>query len=510
MAAGDPVGRGVVTTVSEFEIDAERGGKFDDARLAEVHERRMDADAFASLDTRAGGQARCVFEGLDELGPAIGIAGIVDGVYPKKDVLCPQDFRPPKRATQKDRVARGHVGYRDSCLNLFHEIMFGDGYIPGERRAAEGAKIQPKGDVPLRFHCGSDTGGGFQFHAMTLAVVEGEGVAGKPFPKCHGQACSGIEPTAQQADGCGAGCSAGWSHWNFHCRQEWMPRVSPAVALRRIAFPDATIAIFAMTSMLDRLRGKKPVKTEPKEPAVPAWPGGFSDWTWTAVLFLFLTTALVQGFEIPTGSMEGTLLVGDRLLVNKQAYAPSDPVSRWLLPYRDPKRGDIIVFRFPLDLNQAYVKRVVGVPGDRIHLEDRQLFLNGKPVDEPYKSNRLGGTDPYRDNFPRYMEMSSTPLAARALEMHRKNVQDGDLVVPDGFYFAMGDNRDNSLDSRYWGLVPRDNIIGKPLVVYWSYGYPYTESFNERILDKTIRWSRMLRIVSTFPTGSDVAMGVAQ
>lgn len=267
------------------------------------------------------------------------------------------------------------------------------------------------------------------------------------------------------------------------------------------------MAVFVMSSILDRLRGKKPATKEPEEPDVPVWPGGFSDWTWTAVLFLFLTTALVQGFEIPTGSMEGTLLIGDRLLVNKQTYAPADPISRVLLPYRDPQRGDIIVFRFPLDLNQAYVKRVIGVPGDRIHLEERQLFLNGSPVDEPYRSNRLSGADPYRDNFPRYMEMSSTPLAARALEMHRKYVHNGELVVPEGYYFAMGDNRDNSLDSRYWGLVPRDNIIGKPLIVYWSYGYPYTESLNERILDKTIRWGRMLRIVSTFPTGSDIAPG---
>lgn len=256
-----------------------------------------------------------------------------------------------------------------------------------------------------------------------------------------------------------------------------------------------------MSSMLDRFRGKRSTPKASKEPELPPWPGSLSDWTWTAVLFLFLTTALVQGFEIPTGSMEGTLLIGDRLLVNKQAYAPSDAISRWLLPYRDPQRGDIIVFRFPLDLNQAYVKRVIGVPGDRIHLEGRQLFLNGAAVEEPYKSKRIGGMDLYRDNFPKYADMSATPLAARALEMHRKYVHNGELVVPDGYYFAMGDNRDNSLDSRYWGLVPRDNIIGKPLIVYWSYGYPYSDSFPSIIPDKAIRWSRMLRIVSTYPLG---------
>lgn len=266
-----------------------------------------------------------------------------------------------------------------------------------------------------------------------------------------------------------------------------------------------------MSDLISRFLGRKSKQSEEaKEPDVPNWPGGFSDWTWTAVLFLFLTTTLVQGFEIPTGSMEGTLLVGDRLLVNKLAYAPSDPLSDWFLPYQEPQRGDIIVFRFPLDLNAAYVKRVIGVPGDRIHLENRQLFLNGNPVDEPYVSKNIRGTDPYRDNFPRYAEMSPTPLAHRALAMHRDHVKDGELVIPDGYYFAMGDNRDNSLDSRYWGLVPRENIIGKPLVVYWSYGYPYTESFNERILDKTIRWSRMLRIVRTHPTGEEAGQGGAQ
>lgn len=265
-----------------------------------------------------------------------------------------------------------------------------------------------------------------------------------------------------------------------------------------------------MSELLDKLRGKKTPATEEKEPAVPAWPGGFSDWTWTAVLFLFLTTTLVQGFEIPTGSMEGTLLIGDRLLVNKQAYASSDPISRWILPYRDPARGDIIVFRFPLDLNQAYVKRVIGVPGDRIHFENRQLFLNGEAVEEPYRSNRIGGTDPYRDNFPRYAEMSATPLSGSALEMHRKHVRNGELVVPEGFYFAMGDNRDNSLDSRYWGFVPRENIIGKPLVVYWSYGYPYVDSYQDGALSKTMRWGRMLRIISTFPTGTQAASEGAQ
>ena len=266
-----------------------------------------------------------------------------------------------------------------------------------------------------------------------------------------------------------------------------------------------------MSDLLSRLLGRKPKEQEEaKEPDVPNWPGGASDWTWTAVLFLFLTTTLVQGFEIPTGSMEGTLLVGDRLLVNKQAYAPADPISQWFLPYRDPQRGDIIVFRFPLDLNAAYVKRVVGVPGDRIHLENRKLILNGKPVNEPYVSTILRGTDPYRDNFPRYPDMSPTPIAHRGMAMLRDHVVNGELVIPEGYYFAMGDNRDNSLDSRYWGLVPRENIIGKPLVVYWSYGTPYTGDDSAQFLSKTVRWSRMMRIVRAWATGTEGSQGGAQ
>ena len=268
-----------------------------------------------------------------------------------------------------------------------------------------------------------------------------------------------------------------------------------------------------MKDLLARFRGKPdPESSAPSLQALPpqAWPGSFSDWTWTAVLFLFLTTTLVQGFEIPTGSMEGSLLIGDRLLVNKQTYAASDPLSRLLLPYREPKRGDIIVFRFPLDINQAYVKRVVGVPGDRLRLENRQLFINGQPVEEPYLSKRLVGSDPYRDNFPRYADTSGTPLAKRAMLMHEVYVQGGDLVIPDGNYFAMGDNRDNSLDSRYWGFVPRENIIGKPLLVYWSYGYPYSDSYEGAIPGKQIRWSRMLRVIPSFPTGSRQSASASQ
>jgi len=237
-------------------------------------------------------------------------------------------------------------------------------------------------------------------------------------------------------------------------------------------------------------------------------PRGFvAEWSVTFILLLFGTTALAQAFVIPSGSMEETLLVGDHLLVDKLAYAPHDPVTSNLLPYSDVKRGDIIVFRYPLDIRQNFVKRAMGVPGDHIHLENRRVFLNGHPLDEPYTAyTRPPST--YADNFPRSpVEYGVFP---RGEQMLRENVQNGELVVPPGYYFAMGDNRDNSSDSRFWGLVPRENIIGKPLIIYWSYDATTDDLVNpgigvSHLLDMLIhfptktRWSRTFRLVRPYP-----------
>jgi signal peptidase I len=190
--------------------------------------------------------------------------------------------------------------------------------------------------------------------------------------------------------------------------------------------------------------------------------------------FYFLTTTLVQAFVIPTGSMEDTLLIGDHLLVDKIAYAPSGPVSKYLLPYTPVKRGDIIVFRYPVDIRQTFVKRCMGVPGDRIRLINKQVYLNGVKLDEPYKVHKSDFIDSYRDNFP---SEPNVMVDRGAIDMLTKNVVNGEVVVPPNVYFAMGDNRDNSLDSRYWGFVPRENIIGKPLIIYWSYDAP-TDQLN--------------------------------
>lgn len=218
--------------------------------------------------------------------------------------------------------------------------------------------------------------------------------------------------------------------------------------------------------------------------------GTIAEWTVTILLLLFGTTTLVQAFVIPTGSMEDTLLIGDHLLVDKLAYAPAGSFSKYILPYRDVQRGDIIVFRYPVDIKQTFVKRVVGVPGDRIKIVNKQLYRNGKPVNEPYKYHKSDYIDPYRDNFPGHPYLH---LHERALEMLEKHVVGDEVVVPPNNYFAMGDNRDNSLDSRYWGFVPRENIIGKPLIIYWSY-----DTTTERLADPSIGLDHMLDLARNF------------
>jgi len=214
--------------------------------------------------------------------------------------------------------------------------------------------------------------------------------------------------------------------------------------------------------------------TQPGKPEKKPAPqrGTIAEWTVTILLLLFGTTTLVQAFVIPTGSMEDTLLIGDHLLVDKLSYAPAGPVSKYLLPYEPVKRGDIIVFRYPIDIEQTFVKRVIGVPGDRLRIVNKQVYLNGKPLEEPYKYHKTDYIDSYRDNFPSEPNVRLYPPALDMLEHH---VENGEVVVPPRCYFAMGDNRDSSLDSRYWGFVPRENIIGKPLIIYWSYDAPTRE-----------------------------------
>jgi signal peptidase I len=237
--------------------------------------------------------------------------------------------------------------------------------------------------------------------------------------------------------------------------------------------------------------------------------GFIAEWTVTIILLLFATTTLVQAFVIPSASMENSLLIGDHVLVDKMVYAPGGAASSTILPYRNVRRGDVIVFRYPLDISQDYVKRAIGVPGDRIRFVDQQLILNGKPVKEPYVRHSSSYSDAYRDNFP---VRSSLPLRPRAIEMLDRYVAAGELVVPPDFIFAMGDNRDDSDDSRYWGLVPRENIVGTPVIIYWSYEASTQDLTNgniglDHILDVVFhfftktRWNRTFKLIRGYPLG---------
>jgi signal peptidase I len=210
-------------------------------------------------------------------------------------------------------------------------------------------------------------------------------------------------------------------------------------------------------------------------------------------------------FVIPTGSMEDTILVGDHLVVNFAAYGiPATGKGRFR---REPRRGDVIVFLYPVDIKQAHLKRVIGVPGDKIHLVNKQVFLNGRKLNEPYAVHKSDFVDPYRDNFP---AEPNTPLFPPAQAMLEHNVANGEVVVPPDSFFAMGDNRDQSLDSRYWGFVPLRNILGSPICIYWSFDASSQElsdprSTADHLLDVVFhfatktRWSRTLQPIRSYP-----------
>lgn len=199
-------------------------------------------------------------------------------------------------------------------------------------------------------------------------------------------------------------------------------------------------------------------------------PRGFvSEWAMTLVVFLFATTTLVQAYVVPTGSMEGNLRVGDHMLVDRMAYSNPGAWGSRLLPYRDVQRGDIVAFHYPEDVRQTYVKRVVGLPGDRIRIENKQVVRNGVRLAEPYTQHIDPMLNDYRDNFPGMPSYGTTP---RGRDMLQNHVRNGEVIVPPGMLFMLGDNRDNSEDSRYWGFAPRDYVVGKPLLIYWSYDAP--------------------------------------
>jgi signal peptidase I len=184
------------------------------------------------------------------------------------------------------------------------------------------------------------------------------------------------------------------------------------------------------------------------------------------VIAVFAITFVVQAFQIPSDSMENTLLIGDYLLVDKLCYG-ADP-HEFLMPYRAVQRGDIIVFKYPIDPTQHFVKRVVGIPGDRIKLVNREVFVNGIALHEPYVLQSHSAPDEFRDEFPQLNFSVAGVLQGTWWLQMKELVKNGELIVPSGQYFVLGDNRDDSEDSRYWGFVPRANIVGRPLLIYWS------------------------------------------
>jgi signal peptidase I len=228
----------------------------------------------------------------------------------------------------------------------------------------------------------------------------------------------------------------------------------------------------------------------------------------TILLVLFATTFVVQAFKIPSQSMEPTLLVGDHLLVNKFIFEGRGAWYEKLLPYRAIRRGDIVVFKFPYDDHPYYVKRVIGLPGDRIHVANQAVFVNGAAIAEPYVIHDRWTGDPFAANFPPSHEYGGIEMRPEWAGQIMSRVQERDLVIPPGQYFVMGDNRDHSWDSRYWGFVDGRAIIGRPIVIYWSVQATARDYADRSLagaargmeatlahLPSRTRWNRMLREV---------------
>jgi signal peptidase I len=205
---------------------------------------------------------------------------------------------------------------------------------------------------------------------------------------------------------------------------------------------------------------------------------------------LFMRSFVAEATVIPTGSMEDTILIGDHVFLNKLLYGPRIPYTGWRLPeIRQVHRQDIVAFRYPVNPSLMFVKRVIGVGGDVVKVVNRKVYVNGKPLDEPYAHFEPTRMTPLTANFPPPLsEIPSLPAywgldPTWARQMPQYIRPDG-LHVPEGYLFCMGDNRDNSLDSRFWGFVPLENVVGEPLFVYWSYDAPTKEWTSEDLKDR--------------------------
>lgn len=230
----------------------------------------------------------------------------------------------------------------------------------------------------------------------------------------------------------------------------------------------------------------------------------------TIILALFGTTFVVQAFKIPSESMEPTLLVGDHLLVNKFIFGGRDHWYDVVLPYRPVHRGDVIVFKFPYQDHPHYVKRVIGLPGDRIKIVDQHVFVNDQVQTEPFAYHDPAAPyDPFLYNFPPASRDELLPnMQPEWADQIFDHIQNGEIVVPPNKYFAMGDNRDHSWDSRYWGFVDREAIMGRPVVIYWSIRSDETDYQDPSVfgglsqtfttllhLPSKMRWDRLLHTI---------------
>jgi signal peptidase I len=242
---------------------------------------------------------------------------------------------------------------------------------------------------------------------------------------------------------------------------------------------------------------------------LPTVPEALASLLRIVVVALFLLTFVLQPFLIPSESMERTLLVGDFLLFNKQVFAPAGKLTSWIVPYRNVERGDIVIFHHPDP--PLLVKRVVGLPGDRLRIEDGRVFVNGVALNEPYAAFEPAPANPFRDSFP--AKIYTDPQVDPDWWMQMENLtHNGQLLVPPGEYFVLGDNRNHSEDSRYWGFVPRQAIVARPLVIYFSLRRPSTTdvrqaAFNagddklghnrdiSSMLTGFARWKRIFQVV---------------
>lgn len=225
---------------------------------------------------------------------------------------------------------------------------------------------------------------------------------------------------------------------------------------------------------------------------------------------LFIITFVLQAFEIPSGSMENTLLIGDHVFVNRVQFAPPSSFLGKLLPYRTPHNDEVAVFVSPVQPGLFLVKRIIGIPGDHLRVRDGVVYRNGKKLDEPFTLHG-GGLNPrsvYANNFPSVPPQEGENVNADWAAAQSQFIEGGELVVPPGHFFGMGDNRDNSYDSRFFGLIPQGNLIGRPMFIYWSFETPDGQweltDFTDRVkfffhtvihfFDLT-RWNRTLKVI---------------